>query len=71
MSARNRRYRERQRAGRACFEIEADETGLIDALQRNGPPAKAAFSFVNKPQLPSETSWPKADILTALTNVCL
>lgn len=36
MSARNRLYRERLRAGRRCFEIEADETGLIDALQRNG-----------------------------------
>jgi hypothetical protein len=36
MSARNRLYRERLRAGRRCFEIEADETGLIDALQPNG-----------------------------------
>jgi hypothetical protein len=36
MSARNRLYRERLRAERRCFEIEADETGLIDALQRNG-----------------------------------
>jgi hypothetical protein len=36
MSARNRLYRERLRAGRRCFAIEADETGLIDALQRNG-----------------------------------
>jgi hypothetical protein len=35
-AARNRLYRERLRAGRKCFEIEADETGLIDALQRNG-----------------------------------
>jgi hypothetical protein len=36
MSARNRLYRERLRAGRACFAIEADEVGLIDALQRHG-----------------------------------
>jgi hypothetical protein len=36
MSARNRLYRERQRLGRAVFAVEADETGLIDALQRNG-----------------------------------
>jgi len=29
MSARNRLYRERLRAGRRCFEIEADEIALI------------------------------------------
>jgi len=34
------------------------------------PPSKGTFSFVDKSQLPSETSWPKADMLTALTNVC-
>src|SRR5262249_16135032 len=34
----------------------------LKAAPHSRPPAKAAFSFVNKPQLPSETSWPKADM---------
>jgi hypothetical protein len=33
---RHRRLKARRKNGRKCFEIEADEIGLIDALQRNG-----------------------------------
>lgn len=36
MSARNRAYRQRQRQGLRCFEIEADETALTEALALAG-----------------------------------
>ena len=50
--------------------IECPQTlARLKGCPHLAPPAKAAFSFVNKPQLSSETSWPKADMFNC-TDEC-